>query len=275
MTSTILITGTSSGIGRAAARLFAEKGWNVIATMRDLSNADSLPKGDNVLATRLDVQDADSIRAAIDAGIARFGRIDALVNNAGYGQWGLFEALTPTQIQAQFDVNLFGVMNVTRALLPHFRANGGGAVLNVSSGAGLFTLPMISLYCASKFALEGFTEALSYELASQDIKVKLVIPHGGVTATRFGENQAARGADASSLSDYQPFVERTLATFGRMASESNIAADDVAALIHEALTDGTDRLRYLIGDDARGFVKARRTLPDQDYVDTMRGFFSA
>ena len=84
-----------------------------------------------------------------------------------------------------------------------------------------------------------------------------------------------RGADASSLSDYQPFVERTLATFGRMASESNIAADDVAALIHEALTDGTDRLRYLIGDDARGFVKARRTLPDQDYVDTMRGFFSA
>jgi len=267
MTSTILITGTSSGIGKAAARLFAEKGWNVIATMRDLSNADSLPKGDNVLATRLDVQDPDSIRAAIDAGIARFGRIDALVNNAGYGQWGLFEALTPTQIQAQFDVSLFGVMNVTRAL--------GGAVLNVSSGAGLFTLPMISLYCASKFALEGFTEALSYELASQHIKVKLVIPHGGVTATRFGENQAARGADASSLSDYQPFVERTLATFGRMASESNIAAGDVAALIHEALTDGTDRLRYLIGDDARGFVKARRTLPDQDYVDTMRGFFSA
>lgn len=275
MTSTILITGTSSGIGRAAARLFAEKGWNVIATMRDLKDADALPEGDSLLTTRLDVQDPDSIRAAIDAGIARFSRIDALVNNAGYGQWGLFEALTPERVQAQFDVNLFGVMNVTRALLPHFRANGGGAVLNVSSGAGLFTLPMISLYCASKFALEGFTEALSYELGSQNIEVKLVIPHGGVTSTRFGENQAARGADGSPLSDYQPFVDRTLAAFARMAAESSIAAEDVATLIHTALTDGSDRLRYLIGDDARGFVKARRTLPDQDYVDYMRGYFPA
>ncbi|MBB3975847.1 NAD(P)-dependent dehydrogenase (short-subunit alcohol dehydrogenase family) [Rhizobium azooxidifex] len=275
MTSTILITGTSSGIGRAAARLFAEKGWNVIATMRDLKDADALPEGDSLLTTRLDVQDPDSIRAAIDAGIARFSRIDALVNNAGYGQWGLFEALTPERVQAQFDVNLFGVMNVTRALLPHFRANGGGAVLNVSSGAGLFTLPMISLYCASKFALEGFTEALSYELGPQNIEVKLVIPHGGVTSTRFGENQAARGADGSPLSDYQPFVDRTLAAFARMAAESSIAAEDVATLIHTALTDGSDRLRYLIGDDARGFVKARRTLPDQDYVDYMRGYFPA
>lgn len=274
MTKTVLITGTSSGIGRAARALFAASGWNVVATLRNPDDAEGLSVADNVLVARLDVQDETSIHAAVEAGIARFGRIDALVNNAGYGQWGLFEALTTEQIRSQFDVNLFGVMNVTRAVLPHFRANGGGAVLNVSSGAGLFTLPMISLYCASKFALEGFTEALAYELASQNIKVKLVIPHGGVTSTRFGESQAARGADGSSLADYDAFVARTLEAFGRMTAASNISADDVAARILEALTDGTDRLRYLIGDDARGFVKARRTMGEDDYIAFMRGQFA-
>src|ERR1700680_1808212 len=116
----------------------------------------------------------------VAAGVARFGRIDALVNNAGYGQYGIFEAIPREKILQQFDVNVFGVMDVIRAILPHFRANQAGSIVNVSSGAGLFTLPMISLYSASKFALEGFSEALAYELASQHIAVKIVEPHGGV-----------------------------------------------------------------------------------------------
>lgn len=148
-------------------------------------------------------------------------------------------------------------------------------MINVSSGAGIFTLPMISLYCASKFALEGFSEARSYELASQNITVKLIVPHGGVTSTQFSERQMEREADGTSLADYDDFVARTNAAFGRMTASRAIATNNVAALIFGAATDGTDRLRYLIGDDSRGFIKARRELADQDYVDFMRSHFAA
>lgn len=275
MNKTILITGASSGIGAAAACLFAKKGWNVVATMRNPDACGCLSELRNVLVTRLDVQDPASIDAAIAAGIARFGRIDALVNNAGFGQYGVFEAVSPEAVQQQFDVNVFGVMNTIRALLPHLRANGGGAILNVSSGAGLFTLPMISLYCASKFALEGFTESLSYELASQNIAVKLVIPHGGVTSTNFNARSAHEYSAQPDLSDYDAFLAHTNAKFAGMAAASSMSASDVAELIHTALTDGSDRLRYLIGDDARGFVKARQELTEEGYMAYMRQQFQA
>ena len=152
----------------------------------------------------------------------------------GYGQYGLFEALSREDIQEQFDVNVFGVMDVTRALLPHFRRNKGGLVLNVGSGAGLFALPMISLYCASKFALEGFSEALAYELASQNIVVKLVEPHGGVNNTNFSERSAESSAKDDSLTAYDGFVERTQAAFSSMAAARTICSGDVAKVIFEA-----------------------------------------
>ena len=273
MTKTVLITGTSSGIGKAAATLFAEQGWNVIATMRDPAAGTELAALPNLLVTRLDVQDLASIGAAVDAGIARFGRIDALVNNAGYGQFGLFEGVPREKIQQQFAVNIFGVMDVTRALLPHFRQNQGGTVVNVSSGAGMFTLPMISLYCASKFALEGFTEALSYELASQNVAAKLVIPHGGVASTSFLARQASETADGASLRDYDAFVESTGKAFAGMIAARMMEASEVAGVIYEAVTDGSGRLRYLVGDDARGFVRARRTLSEDEYIAFMRARF--
>lgn len=274
MTKTVLITGCSSGIGAATARRFTEAGWNVVATMRDPAKGAALATLENVLVVRLDVAEPDSIDIAVAAGLERFGRIDALVNNAGYGQFGLFEAVSPEQIRAQFDVNVFGVMEVTRRLLPHFRANKAGAIVNVSSGAGLFTLPMISLYCASKFALEGFSEALSHELASQNIAVKLVIPHGGVAETRFSERQAEAVAVDPALTDYAAFVDRTTAAFARMAGARTLTSGDVAEVIFAATTDGTDRLRYLVGDDARGFVKARREMSEEDYLAFMRAQFA-
>jgi NAD(P)-dependent dehydrogenase (short-subunit alcohol dehydrogenase family) len=274
MKKTVLITGASSGIGQAAARLFHAQGWNVVATMRDPAGDTMLSALPGVLVARLDVSDPASIDAAIAAGIARFGRIDTLLNNAGFGQYGLFEAISREQVQRQFDVNVFGVMDVTRAILPHFRGNKAGAVINVSSGAGLFTLPMISLYCASKFALEGFSEALSYELASQGIVVKLVIPHGGVSATRFSQRQAEGVALDPALTDYDAFVARTNRAFANMTAARSMTSDDVAEVIWAAATDGSDQLRYLVGDDSRGFVKARRELPDQDYVNFMRAAFA-
>lgn len=153
MKKTVLITGASSGIGKAAAKCFAENGWNVIATMRAPETETELSALQSVLVTRLDVQDQPSIEQAIRAGIARFGKIDALINNAGFSVFGLFEAISREKVREQFDVNVFGVMGVTRAILPHFRENGGGLILNISSRGGIVGLPMNSMYCASKFAL--------------------------------------------------------------------------------------------------------------------------
>ena len=273
MRKTVLITGASSGIGAATTKIFVAQGWNVISTMRNPSPEALEINSGHLLVARLDVQDPLSIQKAIEAGISRFGRIDVLINNAGYGQYGLFEAVPTEKIREQFEVNVFGVMDVTRAILPHFRKNQSGVILNMSSGAGVFTLPMISLYCASKFALEGFSEALSYELASQNITVKIIEPHGGVTDTKFNERTQAENAEDRSLRDYDPFVIKTRMAFANASAVRSQSADDVAKAIFSAATDGTKRLRYLVGNDTRGFIKARHEMSDDDYVNFMRSHF--
>ncbi|EJN06531.1 SDR family oxidoreductase [Phyllobacterium sp. YR531] len=274
MTKTVLITGCSSGFGKTATGYFVRQGWNVIATMRNISDGKELAELDNVLVTRLDVEDPASIASAIEAGIERFGRIDALVNNAGYGLFGIFEATSPEKIKEQFDVNVFGVMSVTRAILPHFRTNKAGVIINVSSGAGVFTLPMISLYCASKFALEGFSEALSYELSGLGITVKVVEP-GGVISTKFGQRSGAEAGQAQSIPDYEPFVTSSLAIFETMRGQRLATEEDVAKVIHDAVTDGTDQLRYVATDDIKPLVRARRETSEAEYIQFMRSKFGA
>jgi NAD(P)-dependent dehydrogenase (short-subunit alcohol dehydrogenase family) len=272
MKKTILITGTSSGFGKATARHFSRLGWNVIATMRRPEEEKELTQLAGVLVTRLDVQDQSSITEAINAGIARFGRIDALVNNAGFGLFGLFEATSREKIAEQFEVNVFGVMEVTRAVLPHFRQNKNGVILNIGSGAGVFTLPMLSLYCASKFALEGFTEALSYELASQNIVVKMIEP-GGVVSTRFGQRSGAEAAHNTTLPDYDAFVANTNAVFASLRAARLATEEDVAEVIYNAATDGTDRLRYVATEDIKPLVRARRETSEEEYIALMRARF--
>ncbi|WP_314005558.1 SDR family NAD(P)-dependent oxidoreductase [Xanthocytophaga flava] len=155
MNKTVLITGTSSGFGASAANYFAQKGWNVIATMGDTGKASGLRNLENIFVTKLNVEDIASIQWAIEAGIKHLGKIDVLVNNAGYGLFGIFESASRQAIQNQFAVNVFGAMDVTRAILPHFRENKSGVIINVNSGAGAIGFPMASIYSASKFALEG------------------------------------------------------------------------------------------------------------------------
>ncbi|MGD0059131.1 MAG: SDR family oxidoreductase [Verrucomicrobiia bacterium] len=272
MKKTILITGTSSGFGRVTAKLFARSGWHVVATMRRPEEEKELVGIGDLLVTRLDVQDRASVAEAIKAGIARFGRIDALINNAGFGLFGVFEATSREKIQEQFDVNVFGVMDVTRAILPHFRKNKGGLIINVSSGAGIFALPMISLYCASKFALEGFSESLSYELASQNIVVKIVEP-GGVVSTNFGKRSGHEALQNASIADYDDFVTRTNAVFAGLRGERRATEADVAKVIYEAATDGTNQLRYVATADILPLVKARRETPEKEYMELMRTRF--
>ena len=142
MSKTILITGASSGIGKATARYFKEQGWNVVATMRSPEKEQALTALDGVLVTRLDVQDPASIRSAVEAGIARFGKIDVLLNNAGYGAYGPLEATPLEKIRRQFEVNVIGLLETTKAVLPHFRANRSGVIVNVSSVGGKMTFPL-------------------------------------------------------------------------------------------------------------------------------------
>jgi NAD(P)-dependent dehydrogenase (short-subunit alcohol dehydrogenase family) len=269
MKKTVLITGASSGFGKTAAKLFAGNDWNVVATMRTPDNEKDLVGLSDVLVTRLDVQDRMSINEAIEVGIARFGRIDALINNAGFGLFGVFEATPREKVQEQFEVNVFGVMDVTRAILPHFRKNQGGLIINVSSGAGVFTLPMLSLYCASKFALEGFSESLSYELASQDIIVKIVEP-GGVISTNFGKRSGEEAAHNAALADYDRFVAGANALFANLRTQRKASEEDVAKVIFSAATDGTDQLRYVATEDIMPLVKARRETSEQQYIEFMR-----
>ncbi|GLB38776.1 putative NAD(P)H-binding [Lyophyllum shimeji] len=230
-----------------------------------------------VLVLRVDLQDLSSIAPAVDAAILKFQKIDLLLNNAGFGEAGAFEGTSRERIQAQFDVNLFGLMDVTRAILPHFRANGGGGIINISSGSGFYALPLISIYTASKFALEGFTESLAFELASQNTFVKSVVPHGHVGATNFTFEPRAEhtGTTVETPDSYKPYVQRTIEAFGKRFEAWSITAQRVAEVVFEAATDGAAKLRYPVnGTDTADFRKARfEPKSDEEYVATMRSLF--
>jgi NAD(P)-dependent dehydrogenase (short-subunit alcohol dehydrogenase family) len=270
VTRTVLITGCSTGFGEATARLFAARGWNVVATMRRPEAGAALAAIDHVMVARLDVQDRASIDSAIAQGIARFGRIDVLVNNAGFGLFGVFEATSRQRVLEQFEVNVFGLMDVTRAILPHFRGNRSGVIVNISSGGGVFALPMTSLYNASKFALEGFSESLAYELASLGIKVKIVVP-GGVLSTDFVRRSSREAGEAEALPDYGPFVTAVEAAFeGLRASRAGATSEQVAEVIFTAATDQTEQLRYVATDNIKTWVAARRDTSEDEYMAFMR-----
>lgn len=270
MKKTILITGTSTGIGRTTALLFAKKGWNVIATMRTPEKEIELNKVENITVSHIDIEDAESIGKTINTAITEFGKIDVVVNNAAFGQFGPFEAITPEQARKQFDVNVLGTMNVIRAILPHFRANKDGMIVNISSAGGRIGLPLMSMYMASKFALEGFSESLSYELATQNIIVKIVEP-GGVD-TPFNTKAFGAFAHDPSITDYDDYV----AGYNKVVSgmmDNVSSAEHIAEGVYAAVTDGTDNLRYVVGEDAKGWIKARTSMADTEYIKYMREFF--
>lgn len=264
MKKTVLITGASSGFGRETVKLFAKKGWNVIASMRSPEKETELPAIDGVLVTRLDVTDKSSIRKTIEAGIGKFGAIDVLVNNAGYGAFGVLEAAQEDVIRQQFEVNLFGLIEVTKAVLPGMRARKSGVIVNVSSIAGRLTFPFASLYHATKFAVEGLTEFLQYELEPFGIRVKIVEP--GSYKTNFaGSSMALYGS--GGFDGYQQRFDKFLGLFGTWPMSENIT--EVADVIYEAVSDGTEKLRYPVGDDATPMLEARQQMSDVDFKKMM------
>lgn len=273
MQKTILITGASSGIGKETSFYFAKQGWNVIATMRNPERETQLIQQPNILVTALEVTEPKSIVAAIEKGMERFGQIDALLNNAGYGQQGLFEAITAAQVQQQFDVNVFGLMNVTRAVLPYLRKQKNESVIvNITSGVGKIPFPLTSIYTASKFAVEGFLESLAYELDSQHIKVKIIEP--GYVQTNFHERAGAEFAIDYKLAEYNDFLTKTNELLGSLSSSEIFTPQDVAATIFRSVTDGTHQLRYVAGNDIEQMIEMRKEKSEQEYVAYLRGLFA-
>jgi NADP-dependent 3-hydroxy acid dehydrogenase YdfG len=247
MKQTIFITGASSGIGKETAKYFQLKGWNVVATMRNPEHETELIGLENVFVTKLDVLDLESISQAISKGIEKFGGIDVLLNNAGYGAYGPLETFPREKILRQFNTNVIGLLDVTRAILPHFRENKKGIVMNVSSMGGKMTFPLGSLYHGTKFAVEGISESLRYEVEEFGGKVKIIEP--GAIATDFAGRSFDFNTD-EKLSAYQNIVSKIMTVFPQMiknASSTNV----VTEVIYKAATDGTKRLRYMAGKDAK------------------------
>jgi NADP-dependent 3-hydroxy acid dehydrogenase YdfG len=264
MKKTILITGASSGIGKATAIHFQQKGWNVIATMRSPEKDTELKELENVLLEKLDVLDLESINQAIQKGIEKFGKIDALVNNAGYGAYGPLESFPRENIIKQFNTNVIGLMDVTKAIIPHFRTNKEGVIVNISSIGGQMTFALGSLYHGTKFAVEGISESLHYEMKEIGVKVKIVEP--GMIATDFG----GRSFDfqAGEIADYQPIIGALMKQWQNPDNTSS-PASLVADVIYTAVTDESEQLRYRAGDDANFLLDNRKKMTDDEFFSMM------
>ena len=269
MPKTILITGASSGIGKTTAKHFHEEGWNVVATMRTPEQETELTALDNVLVTRLDVLDSASITRAVAAGIERFDGIDVLVNNAGIAVYGPLEATPVEKIRRQFDVNVIGLLETTKAVLPHFRTKRDGLIINISSISGKMTFPLGTPYHSSKFAVEGLSEALHFELEPLGVRVKIIEP--GVTNTQFGQRSLELCND-ESLEEYQSMITEAFAVYQSMmpgGSDPQV----VASVILRAATDGTTQLRYTSGDDAREILAQRKAVDDATFLAGIKAQF--
>jgi NAD(P)-dependent dehydrogenase (short-subunit alcohol dehydrogenase family) len=244
---TILITGTSSGYGRETARYFLANGWKVIAAMRS-PDPEILPRSEYLRILRLDVTSDESIAAAIHAA----GPIDVLVNNAGIGLVGAFEATPMAQIRKVFDTNTLGAMAMAQAVIPQMRARRSGAIVNVTSSVTLAPMPLAAAYTASKQSIEGFTGSVAHELGCFGIRAKLVEP-GYAPTTRFAQNSSVRLEDLIPEA-YAEFAKPIFAAFAHPLMTTK--ESDVAEAVWAAVHDTAGRLRFPAGPDAVALANA-------------------
>ncbi|HEY9260968.1 SDR family oxidoreductase [Chitinophaga sp.] len=270
MSKTIFITGTSSGLGKLTATYFAEQGWNVAATMRTPEKETTLTQYDNIKIFRLDVTQTDQVKAAVDAAIAAFGKIDVVVNNAGLGTYGALELANEKDIDWQFAVNVRGPINIIRAFLPHFREQGGGKFINISSWMGLTTaVPVGSLYNMSKFALEGLTEGLYYELKPLNIDLHL-IEQGGSADNNFQHNVVWN--INPSIEAYDAITNKVKQIF----SNANQALDNpmtIVDVIYSLATGQNKQFRNVIGKMGNDLIALRNSVPIEQYLETIAANF--
>ena len=254
MSKTVLITGASSGIGAATAKYFWQKGWNVSATMRSPEKAETWTQADRVICPCLDVTDSKTIASAISETLDRFRRIDVLVNNAGYALMGSLEGTTSEQLERQFETNVFGLISTIKAVLPMFRRQGGGTIINVASIGGRLAFPLTSCYHSSKWAVEGLSESLRYELKRDKIRVKIIEP-GGIKT-----NFIHRGTVWATHPAYTDMVDR-VKDFMEKIDDSLPEPSGVAKTIYRAAEDRSGKLRYSPYGEA--FLILHKILPDR------------
>ena len=241
---TIFITGASSGLGKATAKLFAARGWHVIATMRHPEHETELTQLPGVHLLPLDVTDPAQIEATVQRAIA-LHPVDVVFNNAGYGLIGALEALLDEQITNLLNTNLLGVIRVTKAFLPHLREKKSGRIISTTSIGGLIAFPLYSIYHAAKWAVEGWSESMSFELARHNIGIKTVSP-GGI-ATDF----TGRSLEVAEHEAYADLLQKLLAGQDSSAHQAQFSSPEaIAEVVYEAATDQKDQLRYQAGADA-------------------------
>lgn len=266
-----IVTGSSSGIGYATSLMLARKGFYTYASARNIdksanlesiANAERLP----LKLIQLDVTDDISVKDAIEKIVLEKGRIDVLVNNAGYALFGAFEDLSLDEIKAQFDTNFFGVIRVTQNVLPVMRTpqNGGGIVVNVSSINGLIAFPVISAYCGTKFAIEGLSESITYELEPFGIKVILIEP--GVIGSNFMKGSVLPKKALDPQSPYSELVQKvSVKTTSQHEDKNATQPEEVAKTIVQAISTEKPEFRYVVGIDAVGLLEARKTMPYSEF----------
>lgn len=263
----IFITGASSGLGRATAKLFASKGWKVIATMRTPHKETELAKLPGVVLMPLDITDRQQIEAVAAKAVAA-GGVDVVFNNAGYGMAGPLEGTTDEQMMRIVDTNLMGPMRTTKAFIPHFRGKRAGMFINTTSIGGLMTVPFNSLYHATKWALEGWSESMSFELNQLGIGMKTIEP-GGMKTDFF-----TRSFDVGRHPDYDALVDKVMSVItDPKQMESYSTPEQIAEVVFEAATDGKDQLRYVAGPDSKATYAARLQVGDEAFRKGIRQQF--
>jgi NAD(P)-dependent dehydrogenase (short-subunit alcohol dehydrogenase family) len=267
-----VVTGSSSGIGLATSLALARNGYLTYATMRNLAKRNSFESiADKqhlpIRVVQLDVTDENSIKSAIESILSEAGRIDLLVNNAGYVLTGAFEDIGINEIKALYETNVFGVIRVTQAVLPIMRKQGSGRIINISSGAGRIGYPGGSAYVSSKFALEGLSESMAYEIEQFGIRTVLVEP--GFVRTKIGENMAISKKTQDPNSPYSQMMQMMSSNQERML-ENGSDADLVASVVAEAATSKEPNLRYLAGKDVQQMMAAKKSKSDEEFQKMMK-----
>jgi NAD(P)-dependent dehydrogenase (short-subunit alcohol dehydrogenase family) len=271
-----VVTGSSSGIGLETAILLAKSGFHTYASMRNLEKSKNITeiasteKNLPLTVVQLDVNDDRSVKDAVDKIVAEKGRIDILVNNAGYGLFSPIEDVTLDQVKEQFETNFFGVVRVTKEVLPIMRKQRKGTIVNVSSGAGRVGIPVLSAYVATKFALEGLSESISYELEPFGIRVVIIEP--GFIRTNIMNSRILAKKALDPKSPYFSLTQKIESHFKSMvenASSSSSPPEEVAKVILQAITSEDPQLRYTVGDDATTLIQARMNMPDKEFENWM------
>ena len=270
-----IVTGSSSGIGFQTALMLARNGYSTYASMRNIDKSKTITEIAKkerlpLQVIQLDVNDDVTVKNAIDKIVKDGKRIDVLVNNAGYGLFGALEELSIEEIKAQFETNFFGVIRVTQAVLPTMRnQNGGGTIVNISSVGGLVSVPILSAYNSTKFALEGLSESLSHELGPFGIRVIIIEP--GFIKTNIMNSSVLAKKASEENSPYYSFTKKIESYFkSMMDNPESSTPEEVAKVILHAVTSENPQLRFTVGNDASAIVQAKRKMSELDFTNLIK-----